>query len=333
MKEGEEKFLEQARLGAEHGVAAVYGLHQDGQADSLQWRKAICERAYRLLVRRVGFPPEDIIFDPPSSPSRPASRARDLRPGLHAGHASLDRAEPSPAPWSRAASPTSPSPSAATTPCVRRSTRCFLFHAIEAGLDMGIVPAGALVVYDQVQPSCASGFKDVILTDGCPTAADSLLPRSPRASTRAGGWSRRSSRLALAPVRGERSPPHARQGHSTASSRTTRGLAPHHRQRVRPPIQVIEVQVPLMDLGITSRTGDLLRGQMFLPQVVKSARVTKKGRHCPSRSPSFRRELSNRDATAKDTGGRNVMALGEVTSHDIGKSLVGVCSSATTDVR
>ena len=163
MKEGEEPFREHARLCRKYGAAVVVmAFDEDGQADNLERRQAICERAYRILVDEVGFPPEDIIFDPTSSPSRPASRS--TRPTARtssrrpAGSSRTCRT-----PWSPAASPTSRSPSAATTRSARRSTPSSCSTRIRAGLDMGIVNAGALVVYDEVDADLRERIEDVVL--------------------------------------------------------------------------------------------------------------------------------------------------------------------------
>ena len=163
MKEGEDKFREQARLCRKYGAAAVVmAFDEDGQADNLERRNEICERAYRILVDEVGFPPEDIIFDP---------NCFALATGIeeHANYG-VDFIEATR--WIKENLPgrmvsggiTNVSFSFRGNNAVREAIHAvFLFHAIEAGLDMGIVNAGALVVYDEIEPELRDRIEDVVL--------------------------------------------------------------------------------------------------------------------------------------------------------------------------
>ena len=163
MKEGEEKFIREARLCRKYGAAVVVmAFDEQGQADNLERRKEICGRAYRILIEEVGFPAEDIIFDPNSSRWRPASRS--TRP--------TGSTSSRPAPGSRRTCPgctisggiSNVSFSFRGNNAVREAIHAvFLFHAIKAGLDMGIVNAGALVPYDSIDPELRDRIEDVIL--------------------------------------------------------------------------------------------------------------------------------------------------------------------------
>ena len=182
MKEGEEKFREQARLCRKYGAAAVVmAFDEDGQADNLERRKAICERAYRILVDEVGFPPEDIIFDPnvfavATGIEEHASYGLDFIEATRWIKQNLPGAKVSGGISNVSFSFRGNNP-------VREAIHAvFLFHAIEAGLDMGIVNAGALVVYDEVEPELRERIEDVVLNRR-PTPP-SGCSRSPRRTTR-----------------------------------------------------------------------------------------------------------------------------------------------------
>ena len=174
MKEGEEKFVEQATLCRKYGAAAVVmAFDEDGQADNLERRKAICERAYRILTEQVGFPADDIIFDP---------NVFAVATGIeeHASYG-LDFIEATR--WIKQNLPgalvsggiSNVSFSFRGNNPVREAIHAvFLFHAIEAGLDMGIVNAGALAVYDEVEPELRTRIEDVVLNRR-PDAAERLL--------------------------------------------------------------------------------------------------------------------------------------------------------------
>src|SRR4029078_5155042 len=160
MKEGEEKFIEQATLCRKYGAAAVVmAFDEDGQADSLERRKAICERAYRILTEQVGFPGEDIIFDPnvfavATGIEEHATYGQDFIEATRWIKENLPGAKVS-------GGISNVSFSFRGHNRVREAIHAvFLFHAIEAGLDMGIVNAGALVVYDQVDPELRERIED-----------------------------------------------------------------------------------------------------------------------------------------------------------------------------
>nr|WP_218851853.1 methionine synthase [Nocardioides panaciterrulae] len=319
MKEGEEKFIEQATLCRKYGAAAVVmAFDEDGQADNLQRRKAICERAYRILVDRVGFPPEDIIFDP---------NVFAVATGIEE-HASYGRDFIEATRWIKENLPgalvsggiSNVSFSFRGNNPVREAIHAvFLFHAIRAGLDMGIVNAGALAVYDEVEPELRERIEDVVLNRR-PDAAERLLEIA-EAHNRADADVEATEEEWRALPLGERITHALVKGIDAHVESDTEQLRAEIAERGGRPIEVIEG--PLMD-GMNV-VGDLFgAGKMFLPQVVKSARVMKKA--VAYLIPFIEQEkLDNPEyATAKDTNGTIVMATVKGDVHDIGKNIVGV---------
>ena len=174
MKEGEESFRAHARLCRKYGAAVVVmAFDEDGQADNLERRKAICERAYRILVDEVGFPPEDIIFDPnvfavATGIEEHATYGQDFIEATRWIKQNLPGAKVSGGISNVSFSFRGNNP-------VREAIHAvFLFHAIRAGLDMGIVNAGALVVYDEVDAELRERIEDVVLNRRA-DAAERLL--------------------------------------------------------------------------------------------------------------------------------------------------------------
>jgi len=319
MKEGEEKFLEHARLVRKYGAAAVVmAFDEDGQADNLERRQAICERAYRILVDEVGFPPEDIIFDPnvfavATGIEEHASYGLDFIEATRWIKQHLPGAKVSGGISNVSFSFRGNNP-------VREAIHAvFLFHAIEAGLDMGIVNAGALVVYDQVEPELRERIEDVVLNRR-PDAAERLLEIAEQYNKAAGVVEETEQEWRSLPV-GERITHALVKGLDAHIEADTEELRQEIAERGGRPLEVIEG--PLMD-GMNV-VGDLFgAGKMFLPQVVKSARVMKKA--VAYLIPYIEQEkLDNPElATAKDTNGTIVMATVKGDVHDIGKNIVGV---------
>ena len=319
MKEGEEKFIEQARLCRRYGAAAVVmAFDENGQADSLERRTAVCERAYRILTEQVGFPAEDIIFDP---------NVFAVATGIEE-HATYGRDFIEATRWIKQNLPgalvsggiSNVSFSFRGNNPVREAIHAvFLFHAIEAGLDMGIVNAGALTVYDQVDPELRERIEDVVLNRRA-DAAERLLEIAERFNIAAGVGEVATEEWRELPV--EERITHALvkgiDAHVEADTEELRAVIADRGGR---PIEVIEG--PLMD-GMNV-VGDLFgSGKMFLPQVVKSARVMKKA--VAYLIPFIEQEKLDRPelATAKDTNGTIVMATVKGDVHDIGKNIVGV---------
>jgi 5-methyltetrahydrofolate--homocysteine methyltransferase len=316
MKEGEEKFIREARLCRKYGAAVVVmAFDEDGQADNLERRKEICGRAYRILTDEVGFPAEDIIFDP---------NCFALATGIeeHATYG-IDFIEA--CAWIKANLPgvhisggiSNVSFSFRGNNPVREAIHSvFLFHAIKAGLDMGIVNAGALVVYDEIDPELRERIEDVVLnrrTD----AAERLLEIAERFNNAGEEKDEKAAaEWRSLPVR-ERITHALVKGMDADVEADTEELRAEISAAGGRPIEVIEG--PLMD-GMNV-VGDLFgAGKMFLPQVVKSARVMKKA--VAYLLPFIEAEKQPGDVDA--TNGTIVMATVKGDVHDIGKNIVGV---------
>jgi 5-methyltetrahydrofolate--homocysteine methyltransferase len=316
LKEGEEKFVREARLCRKYGAAVVVmAFDEDGQADDLERRKVICGRAYRILVDEVGFPAEDIIFDP---------NCFALATGIeeHATYG-IDFIEA--CRWIKANLPgvhisggiSNVSFSFRGNNPVREAIHAvFLFHAIKAGLDMGIVNAGALVVYDEIDPELRERIEDVVLNRRA-DAAERLLEVAERFNN--AGEEKDTATAAewrSLPVR-ERITHALVKGLDADVEADTEELRAEISAAGGRPIEVIEG--PLMD-GMNV-VGDLFgAGKMFLPQVVKSARVMKKA--VAHLLPFI--EAEKQPGDAETNNGTIVMATVKGDVHDIGKNIVGV---------
>ncbi|MGN6780277.1 MAG: methionine synthase [Marmoricola sp.] len=322
MKEGVEKFVAQARLCRKYGTAVVVmAFDEDGQADNLERRKQICERAYRILVDEVGYEPTDIIFDP---------NVFAIATGIeeHANYG-VDFIEATR--WIKQNLPgalvsggiSNVSFSFRGNNTVREAIHAvFLFHAIRAGLDMGIVNAGALVVYDQVDPELRDAIEDVVLnrTQDPQAATERLLELAERHRSDGAEVEAATEAWRELPV-AERITHALVKGIDAHVETDTEELRREIADRGGRPIEVIEG--PLMD-GMNV-VGDLFgAGKMFLPQVVKSARVMKKA--VAYLIPFIEEEKLTNPALAsqKDTNGTIVMATVKGDVHDIGKNIVGV---------
>jgi 5-methyltetrahydrofolate--homocysteine methyltransferase len=321
LKEGEEKFITQAQLCKKYGAAAVVmAFDEDGQADNLERRKQICARAYDVLVNKVGFPAEDIIFDPnvfavATGIEEHATYGVDFIEGTRWIKQNLPGAKVSGGISNVSFSFRGNNP-------VREAIHAvFLFHAIEAGLDMGIVNAGALVPYSEIDPELRDAIEDVVLnrTDDAMAATERLLELAERfrgtgaeAETKADEWRD-------LPV-GERITHALVKGLDQFVEADTEELRAELAADGRRPIEVIEG--PLMD-GMNV-VGDLFgAGKMFLPQVVKSARVMKKA--VAYLIPFIEAEKAADPSLAgADTNGTIIMATVKGDVHDIGKNIVGV---------
>ncbi|MCV7054479.1 methionine synthase [Mycolicibacterium gilvum] len=318
MKEGEEKFIREAQLCRKYGAAVVVmAFDEQGQADNLERRKEICGRAYRILTEEVGFPAEDIIFDP---------NCFALATGIeeHATYG-IDFIEA--CAWIKENLPgvhisggiSNVSFSFRGNNPVREAIHAvFLFHAIKAGLDMGIVNAGALVPYDSIDPELRDRIEDVVLNRRA-DAAERLLEIAERFNSKDKGEDPKAAEWRSLPVR-ERITHALVKGIDAHVDDDTEELRAEIEAAGGRPIEVIEG--PLMD-GMNV-VGDLFgSGKMFLPQVVKSARVMKKA--VAYLLPFIEKEKADAGATgSKDTNGTIVMATVKGDVHDIGKNIVGV---------
>jgi 5-methyltetrahydrofolate--homocysteine methyltransferase len=315
MKEGEDKFRREATLCRKYGAAVVVmAFDEDGQADNLERRKAICERAYRILVDEVGFPAEDVIFDP-----NIFAVATGIEEHANYGVDFIEAAR-----WIKQHLPgalvsggvSNVSFSFRGNNAVREAIHAvFLFHAIAAGMDMGIVNAGALVVYDQVDPRLRDAIEDVILNRRA-DATERLLEIATEFAGDGQKQAAADEQWRALPV-GERITHALVKGIDAYAETDTEELRALIEARGGQPIEVIEG--PLM-AGMNV-VGDLFgAGKMFLPQVVKSARVMKK-------AVAYLIPFIEAGKSPEDSGRSNgtvVMATVKGDVHDIGKNIVGV---------
>jgi len=311
MKEGEDRFREHAGLCRRYGAAViVMAFDEQGQADTYQRKTEICERAYRILVDEIGFPAEDVIFDPNIFAVATGIEEHD--------NYAVDFIEATR--WIKQHLPqalvsggvSNVSFSFRGNNPVREAIHSvFLYHAIRAGMDMGIVNAGQLAVYDELPEELRHAVEDVILNRD-PAAGERLVELAPRYAGD-GAAAERSEDLEWRSWPVEKRLQHA----------LVKGITEHidadteeAREHFGRPLQVIEG--PLM-AGMNV-VGDLFgAGKMFLPQVVKSARVMKKA--VAYLEPFLEAEKAECGAQA---AGRILMATVKGDVHDIGKNIVGV---------
>jgi len=313
MKEGEELFLEHARHVMRYGAAVVImAFDEVGQADTLDRKFEICERAYRLLTEKVDFPPEDIIFDPNIFPVATGieehnnyavdfiEATRKIKENLSYAHVS--------------GGVSNLSFSFRGNNLVREAMHSvFLYHAIQAGMDMAIVNAGQLSIYEDIKPALRELVEDVVLNRR-DDATDRLLEAAE--SYKGQGGKKREEDLTWREGSVEERITHALvSGIATYIVDDTEEA----RQKAERPLHVIEG--PLMD-GMNV-VGDLFgSGKMFLPQVVKSARVMKQAvAHLMPFMDQEKKDLGLEDVPA---AGKILLATVKGDVHDIGKNIVGV---------
>ncbi|MFZ4986568.1 MAG: methionine synthase, partial [Blastocatellia bacterium] len=312
LKEGEAEFLRQARLVRQYGAAViVMAFDERGQADNFERRVEICQRAYGLLVNEVGFPSTDIIFDP---------NILTVGTGIeeHCNYAvDFIRATK----WIRESLPGAKVSGGVSNisfsfrgnnPVREAMHSAFLYHAIQAGLDMGIVNAGQLAVYDEIPPELLERVEDVLLNRR-PDATERLITFAQQNRQTGKAEAREAEEWRSWPV--EKRLEHA----------LVKGIvdfidedAEEARLKYGRPLTVIEG--PLM-AGMNV-VGDLFgAGKMFLPQVVKSARVMKKA---VAWLTPFMEEEKKRLGIEARAQGRILLATVKGDVHDIGKNIVGV---------
>jgi len=311
MKEGEAAFIEHAKTVRRYGAAVVVmAFDEKGQADTLERKCSIAKRAYDILTTEAGFPPEDIIFDP-----NIFAVATGMEEHNNYGVAFIEAAR-----WIRQTLPhvhvsggvSNLSFSFRGNERVREAMHSvFLFHAIKAGMDLGIVNAGQIAVYDDLDPELRGSCEDVVLNRRA-DASERLLTLAEK--FRGKGQEAREVDLAW-----REKPVEKRLAHALVHGITDFIAADveQARQEARRPLDVIEG--PLMD-GMNI-VGDLFgSGKMFLPQVVKSARVMKQA--VAYLMPYMEQEKDGRAHTTSN--GKIVMATVKGDVHDIGKNIVGV---------
>ncbi|MFP3920786.1 MAG: methionine synthase [Dichotomicrobium sp.] len=313
MKEGEDAFLDQARKILRYGAAVVVmAFDEEGQAETAEHKFAICERAYKLLTEKIGFAPEDIIFD-----ANIFAVATGIEEHNDYGNAFIEavRRIKAELPHAKTSGGVSNLSFAfrGNDPVREAMHSVFLYHAIRAGLDMGIVNAGQLAVYEDINPELRELVEDVILnrrddaTDRLLEAADKFKGGPQQKKVQDLSWREK-------PV-GERLTHALVHGIADYVEEDTEEA----RQQFDRPIHVIEG--PLMD-GMNV-VGDLFgEGKMFLPQVVKSARVMKKA--VAYLMPYMEQEKRDLGIEDEPAAGKIVMATVKGDVHDIGKNIVGV---------
>jgi 5-methyltetrahydrofolate--homocysteine methyltransferase len=318
MKEGVDEFKRQANLVKRYGAAAVVmAFDEQGQADTFERKIEICERAYRVLVDEVGFPPEDIIFDPnifaiATGIEEHNNYAVDFINATRWIKQHLPGAKVS-------GGVSNVSFSFRGNDPVREAIHTvFLYHAIKAGMDMGIVNAGMVGVYDELEPELRERVEDVVLNRR-PDAGERLVEVAENAKGMAKDDSKRNEWRAL-PIR-------ERLTHALV-----RGMNEHITEDTEEMWRLIEadggrplnvIEGPLMD-GMNV-VGDLFgQGKMFLPQVVKSARVMKQA--VAHLLPYIEAEKAAQEAAGMDVKAKGKIVIATVKGdvHDIGKNIVTV---------
>jgi len=313
LKEGEEPFLEHAKKVHRYGAAVVVmAFDEQGQAESAERKFEICKRAYTLLTEKVGFPPEDIIFDP-----NIFAVATGIEEHSNYARAYIDatRRIKEELPYVHVSGGVSNLSFAFRGNEKMREAMhsVFLYHAIRAGMDMGIVNAGQLALYDDIDPELRELVEDVILNRRA-DATDRLLEAAEK--YRGEGAQKREVDLSWREKPVEQRLTHALvHGIGTYIEQDTEEA----RAKAERPLHVIEG--PLM-AGM-SVVGDLFgSGKMFLPQVVKSARVMK---HAVAYlMPFMEKEKEEQGLAQGEPAGRIVLATVKGDVHDIGKNIVGV---------
>ena len=318
MKEGLDEFRRQAKLVKRYGAAAVVmAFDEQGQADTYERKVEICERAYRVLVDEVGFPPEDIIFDPNIFAIATGIEEHD---NYAVDFINATRWIKDNLPGAKVSGGVSNvSFSFRGNDPVREAIHTvFLYHAIKAGMDMGIVNAGMVGVYDQLEPVLRERVEDVVLNRR-PDAGERLIEVAETAKGAAKDDSKKYEWRAL-PIR-ERLSHALVRGLNEFIVEDTEEMWQEIAKGGGRPLHVIEG--PLMD-GMNV-VGDLFgEGKMFLPQVVKSARVMKQA--VAHLVPYIEEEKQRMQAAGADvrSKGKIVIATVKGDVHDIGKNIVTV---------
>ncbi len=310
LKEGEEAFIEQAQKVLDYGAATiVMAFDEEGQADTAERKRKICERSYRILVDTVGFPPEDIIFDPNVFA---IGTGIDEHRNYAVDYIDATRWIRENLPYAKVSGGVSNvSFSFRGMEAVREAIHSvFLYHALQAGMSMGIVNAGQLTVYDEIPEELKTVVEDLVLNRD-PEATEKLLEIADRYAGRS------SSRTEDLSWREE--PVGKRLAHSLVKGITSYIEEDVEEARQQLPAALHVIEGPLMD-GMNI-VGDLFgSGKMFLPQVVKSARVMKQA--VAYLTPFIEEEKASAgDTSAK---GKVLMATVKGDVHDIGKNIVAV---------
>ncbi|MGJ4964333.1 methionine synthase [Bradyrhizobium sp. HKCCYLRH3061] len=315
LKEGEEKFIHEAKIARRHGAAVVVmAFDETGQADTYQRKTEICARAYKILVETVGFPPEDIIFDP-----NIFAIATGLEEHNNYGVDFIEATR-----WIRHNLPHAHISGGVSNlsfsfrgnePVREAMHSVFLYHAIKAGMDMGIVNAGQMIVYDDIDPELRQVCEDVVLNRD-PGASERLLALAEK--FRGQGKQTKEADLAW-----REWPVGKRLSHALVHGITEFIDVDTEEARAAAtrPLDVIEG--PLM-AGMNV-VGDLFGdGKMFLPQVVKSARVMKQAVAYLMPFMEAEKAANKGRGNERSNAGKIVLATVKGDVHDIGKNIVGI---------
>jgi len=317
LKEGEEKFREHAATILKYGAAAVVmAFDEQGQAAGFDDKIRICERAYRILVDEVGFPPEDIIFDPNILT---VATGMEEHNNYAVDYINATRWIKANLPYAKVSGGVSNiSFSFRGNNVVREAIHsAFLYHAIAAGMDMGIVNAGMLEVYEEIEPELKVMVEDVLLnrradaTERLVDYGETLKGAGKASEKKAHSDAWRNGTV------------EERLAHALVKGIDTHVVADTEEARVKLGRPLAVIEGPLMaGMGIV---GDLFgAGKMFLPQVVKSARVMKKA--VAHLTPYMEAEKEARAAAGEvvKSQGKIILATVKGDVHDIGKNIVGV---------
>ncbi|WP_315805756.1 methionine synthase [Bradyrhizobium sp. SZCCHNS3002] len=315
LKEGEEKFIHEAKIARRHGAAVVVmAFDETGQADTYKRKTEICARAYKILVETVGFPPEDIIFDP-----NIFAIATGLEEHNNYGVDFIEATR-----WIRQNLPHAHISGGVSNlsfsfrgnePVREAMHSVFLYHAIKAGMDMGIVNAGQMIVYDDIDPELRQVCEDVVLNRD-PGASERLLALAEK--FRGQGKQTKEADLAW-----REWPVGKRLSHALVHGITEFIDVDTEEARAAAtrPLDVIEG--PLM-AGMNV-VGDLFGdGKMFLPQVVKSARVMKQAVAYLMPFMEAEKAANKGRGNERSNAGKIVLATVKGDVHDIGKNIVGI---------
>ena len=314
LKEGEAVFIEQARTILRFGAAViVMAFDENGQADSLEKRVSFCERAWNLLTREVGFPPEDIIFDPNIFAVATGIEAHNSY-GIDFIEATRRIKKSCPGALV-SGGVSNISFSFRGQDRIREAIHSvFLYHAVRAGMDMGIVNAGQLEIYDEIDPALREAVEDVVLNRR-PDATDRLLELAQEYQG--------VNKTEQVDEAWRQEPVAERLKHALVKGINTYIKEDTEEARLEASQALDVIEGPLMD-GMNT-VGDLFGdGRMFLPQVVKSARVMKQA---VAVLVPYIEEEKRRAGTSREHQVRVLMATVKGDVHDIGKNIVGVVLS------
>ena len=308
LKEGEDKFRDEARKVARYGAAVVVmAFDEKGQADTFERKVEIAKRAYKILVEEVGFPPQDIIFDPNIFAVATGIEEHENY-GVDFIEAAKAIKETMPLAHISGGVSNLSFSFRGNEPVREAMHSVFLYHAIQAGMDMGIVNAGQLAVYEKIDPELREACEDVVLnrrkdsTERLVTLAEKFKGAGAKREEKDAAWREASveKRLEYALVNGV--------------ADYVEADVEEARQKAAKPLEVIEG--PLM-AGMNV-VGDLFgQGKMFLPQVVKSARVMKQ-------AVAHLLPYMEKDKDQRSSAGKILLATVKGDVHDIGKNIVGV---------